>query len=96
MPEDEDDEEELAVHPEIDYQGSRYLYVQVADLIERRIRVGDVQPGERLPAERDLADEYRVAYYTIRRAMELLRERGLVESVHGRGTFVRTPPPADV
>lgn len=93
QPEDEEDEE-LAVHPEIDYQGSQYLYVQVADLIERRIRVGDLRPGDRLPAERDLADEYRVAYLTIRRTMQLLRDRGLVESVHGRGTFVRTSPPA--
>lgn len=89
MPEDDD---ELAVHPEIDYQGARYLYIQVADLIERRIRVGDLRPGDRLPAERDLADEYHVAYYTIRRSMQVLRERGLVESVHGRGTFVRMPP----
>ncbi|MGH3380731.1 MAG: GntR family transcriptional regulator [Actinoallomurus sp.] len=88
---EDDDDDDLAVHPEIDYQGPRFLYVQVADLIERRIRVGDLRPGDRLPAERDLADEYHVAYYTIRRAMELLRERDLVVSVHGRGTFVKAP-----
>ena len=67
----------------------------VADLIERRIWVGDLRPGEQLPAELDLADEYRVAYYTIRRAMQELRERGLVESVHGRGTFVRQTLPEE-
>jgi GntR family transcriptional regulator len=41
-----------------------------------------------LPGERDLAEEYAVAYGTVRRAMGLVRERGLVVSVHGRGTFV--------
>jgi DNA-binding GntR family transcriptional regulator len=65
-------------------------YVQVADDLAARIGRGDLTG--RLPAERDLAKEYGVAYGTIRRAMEVLRERGLVESVHGRGTFTRNSP----
>ena len=62
-------------------------YVQLADDLARKIGSGELTG--RLPAERDLASEYGVAYGTVRRAMELLRERGLVESVHGRGTFVK-------
>jgi GntR family transcriptional regulator len=61
-------------------------YVQLADDLARKIGSGELTG--RLPAERDLAAEYGVAYGTVRRAMEVLRERGLVESVHGRGTFV--------
>lgn len=38
--------------------------------------------------ERDLADEWGVAYQTVRRAMRELRERGLIVSVVGKGTFV--------
>lgn len=49
-------------------------------------------PGTRLRSERDLAAHYEVAYHTIRRAMEVLRERGLIVSIHGRGTFVRELP----
>ena len=64
-------------------------YVQVADLLAARIEAGEL--AGRMPAERDLAAEYGVAYGTIRRAMEVLRERGLIESVHGRGTFTRRP-----
>ena len=64
-------------------------YVQVADDLADRISQGEL--SGRLPAERDLASEYGVAYGTIRRAMEVLRKRGLVESVHGRGTFTRPP-----
>ena len=44
--------------------------------------------GQKLPAERDLADEWGIAYQTVRRAMRELRERGLVVSRVGKGTFV--------
>ena len=62
-------------------------YLQVADDLAGRISRGEL--SGRMPAERDLASEYGVAYGTIRRAMQVLRERGLVDSVHGRGTFVK-------
>jgi len=42
----------------------------------------------RLRAERDLAVHYEVSYGTVRRAMALLRERGLITTIRGRGTFV--------
>jgi GntR family transcriptional regulator len=71
----------------VDPESPVLAYVQVADLLAARIEAGELTG--RMPAERDLAAEYGVAYGTIRRAMEVLRERGLVESVHGRGTFVR-------
>ena len=61
-------------------------YVQLANILAGKIQAGEIKG--RLPSERDLAGEYGVAYGTVRRAMGLLRERGLVVSVHGRGTFV--------
>lgn len=70
----------------IDPDSPVLAYLQVADDLAGRIARGEL--SGRMPAERDLASEYGVAYGTIRRAMEVLRERGLVESVHGRGTFV--------
>jgi DNA-binding GntR family transcriptional regulator len=42
----------------------------------------------RLRSERDLAEHYEVSYGTIRRAMEVLRERGLIATIHGRETFI--------
>jgi len=63
-------------------------YAQVADHIAARIEAGDLEPGRRLPPERELAREYGVAYNTIRRAMDVLRERGLIITMHGRGTYV--------
>jgi DNA-binding GntR family transcriptional regulator len=63
-------------------------YLRVADDIAARIGSGELTAKTRLRAERELADQYGVAYGTIRRAMKELRARGLVVSIHGRGTFV--------
>jgi DNA-binding GntR family transcriptional regulator len=64
------------------------LYAQVADHVAGQIAAGILQQGQKLPAERDLADQWGVAYQTVRRAMRELRERGLIVSVVGKGTFV--------
>jgi GntR family transcriptional regulator len=61
-------------------------YLQVADSIAARIQAGELTL--RLPADRDLASQYGVAYMTMRRAAEILRERGLIITRQGRGTFV--------
>ncbi len=61
-------------------------YLQVADDVARRIADGEITL--KLPAERMLAVEYEAAYTTVRHAMQVLRERGLIVTIHGRGTFV--------
>lgn len=68
--------------------GPRLAYVAVADHIAARIEAGELRPDMQLPPERELAEEYGVAYMTIRRANKELRERGLIVTVHGKGTFV--------
>ena len=65
-----------------------YLWRMVADHIAARIAAGELQPGARLPGERDLAAEYGVSLGTARRAVANLRERGLVETLAALGTFV--------
>jgi GntR family transcriptional regulator len=67
-------------------------YMRVADDITARITSGELAPGARLLSERDLATYYGVAFHTVRHAMQILRERSLIVSVHGRGTFVAEPP----
>lgn len=66
--------------------------MRVADDITARIRSGELAPGTRLRAERELAVHYGVSYGSVRRAMEVLRERGLIVTRHGRGTFVSASP----
>ncbi|MEU1731379.1 winged helix-turn-helix domain-containing protein [Streptosporangium sp. NPDC020145] len=73
---------------------AQYVYAALADHIARRIEAGDLNPGARLPGERDLAEEYGVALGTVRRAVEELRERGLVVTLPAKGTYVAQPAPA--
>ena len=70
----------------------RPIWPQVAADIERDIRAGTLRPGSRLPTEDELATQYGVARNTVRRAVEDLRERGLLETFHGRGTYVASQP----
>jgi DNA-binding GntR family transcriptional regulator len=63
----------------------KHVYEQVADVIAARIAT-DVYTIK-LPGERELAEEFGVSYITVRHAMAILRERGLIVSIHGRGTF---------
>lgn len=65
------------------------IYVQVADFVAARIDVGELAHGAKLPAERDLASLMGVAYETIRRATALLRDRELITTTQGRGTYIR-------
>jgi len=65
-------------------------YGALAQALRERIVAGEWPPGSALPAEQALAAEHGVALGTLRQAMALLAEQGLVERVHGRGTFVRT------
>lgn len=69
--------------------GIAYRYKAVADHLELRIRAGQFKPNMPLPGERALAEQYGVALGTIRNATDLLRERGLVATLPGRGTFVK-------
>ena len=74
------------------YAATVLEYMRVAQAIETRITSGELRPGDKLPAEQALADEYGVAYNTIRRCMKELRERGLIETVWGKGTFILRRP----
>lgn len=68
-----------------------YLYDQVADHIEARIRAGELQPDRPLSAERRLATEYGVALGTVRHAIRVLQRRGLVRVIPSKGMFVNPP-----
>jgi GntR family transcriptional regulator len=74
--------------PEFQPSHMRHLYVQVAEHIKARIDAGELAPGAKLPPERELAHEYQVAYNTIRAAMALLRDQGVIVTLHGKGTYV--------
>jgi GntR family transcriptional repressor for pyruvate dehydrogenase complex len=67
------------------------LYEQIADHIEDLIVSGKLTPGDQLPPERELAQRMHVGRGAIRESVKLLSERGLIEVLPGRGTFVAEP-----
>ncbi|HTJ33562.1 MAG TPA: winged helix-turn-helix domain-containing protein [Dactylosporangium sp.] len=61
---------------------------QIVDDLAERIRLGEYQPGTQLPTYDSLASLYDVSPATIAIVVRILRERGLVVGVPGRGTYV--------
>jgi GntR family transcriptional regulator, transcriptional repressor for pyruvate dehydrogenase complex len=64
------------------------LYEQIVQQIEQSVVLGTLKPGDQLPAERELAQQFGVSRTAVREAVKALREKGLVELQHGRGTFI--------
>lgn len=78
----------------LDLEDGRPLHEQAADAIRRAIADGEVEPGDRLPPARDLADAMRVNANTVLRALRQLRAEGLLEFRRGRGvTVLHRPDP---
>jgi len=67
-----------------------YAYLRAADTIAGRIEDGQITG--RLPGERELARELGVSYQTLRHGIQILRDRGLIITQHGLGSFVTARP----
>jgi GntR family transcriptional regulator len=72
---------------------SRPLYQQLASLLRGHIRSGELPPGGKMPTEGELSERFSTSRNTVRLALDVLRNEGLVVSQQGRGSFVRTEPP---
>jgi GntR family transcriptional repressor for pyruvate dehydrogenase complex len=64
------------------------VFEQIAEQIERRILSGEIQVGDRLPTERELAEQFHASRTAVREAMKSLAQKGLVDMRPGRGTIV--------
>lgn len=69
------------------------LYHQLAEILQNRIRSGVYGPGEMIPSEIGLAKQYNIGRPTVRQAMNLLVQKGLIQRRRGAGTFVKKPSP---
>jgi DNA-binding GntR family transcriptional regulator len=76
----------------IDPRSPTPLYVQLADEIARDIESGKLEPDHLLPSEAYLMQWHGLSRGTVRAAIKLLRERGLVYTIQARGTFVGHGP----
>ena len=64
------------------------LVLQLRDELVRAIRSGGMRPGDRLPSETELADRFGVSRSSVREALKLLEQDGLITVQHGSGRFV--------
>lgn len=81
---------DIALHLDIDNRTP--LYLQLADALAQAVECGELAPGARLPAERELAARLRVSRTTVVNAYHELAARGMVRGHVGRGTYVCAAP----
>ncbi|GII84616.1 hypothetical protein Ssi03_26060 [Sphaerisporangium siamense] len=70
-------------------------YRQVANALRERITSGKIPVGRRIPSLVELEGEFDVARDTLRKAVQVLKDEGLVETVKGMGVYVKAQPPAE-
>lgn len=67
-------------------------YRQLAAILREQIESGEIPPGRRIPSLVDLEQEYGLARDTLRKAIQVLKDEGLVETVQGMGIYVVEKP----
>lgn len=65
------------------------VYRQLANLLREQIEDGRLAPGQVLPSEQTLMDQHQISRDTVRNAVKVLVDEGIVERVQGKGSFVR-------
>ena len=65
-------------------------YRRIAEALEAAVAEGELQAGDQIPAQREVARLVGIDFTTVTRAYALARDRGLIEGATGRGTFIRS------
>src|SRR6187402_642047 len=72
------------------------LYEQLYSYVAQEIRNGTLKPNDRVPSEKELAEQFNVSRITSKKALERLYQDGLIVRIRGKGSFVaETPLPQD-
>ena len=70
-------------------------HIQIAESVIREIQAGILSDGARLPTEKNMARQYEVAVGTLRKALALLEEKGLLVRKQGSGNYIKSQPLVD-
>jgi DNA-binding LacI/PurR family transcriptional regulator len=70
------------------------LYQRIYNDLVSRIKRGEYKDGDRIPSEKELAEEYSVSRITSKKALEMMAERGLIARAPGKGSFVKEDIPS--
>lgn len=86
-------DELLIPHHEIPEEKSRKLkHIKIYNLLFQQISKGIFPPGSQLPSEPELSRQMGVSRMTLRQALALLKEDGLIKNIQGKGNFVLGEP----
>jgi DNA-binding transcriptional regulator YhcF (GntR family) len=83
-------ENQVMLNVQIQYQSNKAIYQQLYDQIASQIIGGQLAADEMLPSIRLTAKEFRVSVITVKKAWEMLERNGLIYTVTGKGSFVKT------
>ena len=73
----------------LNYKSGKPVYLQMVDQVKAATAAGAIRPGEPLPSIRPLAEELRVNRNTVAKAYAELESQGVIETVAGKGCYVR-------
>jgi DNA-binding GntR family transcriptional regulator len=76
---------------QVDRDAYQPAYMQLVDILQDQIASGRYKPNDKLPSETQLCKIHGLSPMTVRRAINILVDRGYVNSVQGSGTYVRSP-----
>lgn len=76
----------------MEFQNNYPIYLQIADDIKRRVVIGELHPGDKLPSNTDLAVAYTVNPNTVQRIYRQLEVEGITFTRRGVGTFLSEDP----
>ncbi len=80
--------EAVPLYIEIDFRSGIPITDQIVEQIYDRIVLGELRTGEQLPTVRDLARQLKVNFNTVARAYRILDQAGVINTQHGRGTYI--------
>lgn len=69
------------------------LYTKIADAIMEYIKENDLKTGDRIPSERELAQEFNTSRNSVREALRVLENNGIIEVKMGKGAYITEKRP---
>lgn len=78
---------------EINFRSAKPVYMQIVDQVKTAAATGALRPGDPLPSIRPLAENLRVNRNTVAKAYTELEAQGVIETIAGKGCFVRDGQP---
>ncbi|HLF27682.1 MAG TPA: GntR family transcriptional regulator [Anaerolineae bacterium] len=79
----------ITVPATIDRDSHTPAYAQLVDILRAQVAAGVLRPGDQIPSEAQLCERYGLSPMTVRRAINILADAGVISAHQGKGTFVK-------